>query len=133
MILGIGTDIIEIARVARARDNFINRIYTPAETATLSPNPGRRAEQLAGMFAGKEAVVKALGCGFGSVTPCEVEILRADGNPPRVRLTGAAKTLADTLGADEIYLSISHCKEYATAYAVITSRQEPPSTHGRTP
>jgi len=118
MILGIGTDIIEIARLNNVNPRFISRVYTPDELSRLSEAPARRTEQLAGMFAAKEAVAKALGCGFNRVWPSEIEILREEDGRPYVRLLGNAKTVSDALGVDMVYVSISHCKNYAVAYAV---------------
>ncbi|MCL2699033.1 MAG: holo-ACP synthase [Defluviitaleaceae bacterium] len=122
MIIGIGTDIIDIARLKDVKQAFLNRVYTSAELTGLSQSPERRAEQLAGMFAAKEAVAKALGCGFGSaIMPSDIEILRRDGKRPQVRLLGNAKTVSDALGADTVHVSISHCLDYAVAYAVAES------------
>jgi holo-[acyl-carrier protein] synthase len=121
MILGVGVDIVDIWRLKDVSQGFLERVYTPDELAGLSAADERRTEQLAGMFAAKEAVAKALGCGFGkigNVSPGEIVILRKDGEAPRVQLSGNAKAMADTIGAVSVYLSISHCKEYAVGYAV---------------
>jgi holo-[acyl-carrier protein] synthase len=121
MIVGIGTDIIEIKRLENVTQRFISRVYTPDEISGLSEAPVRRAEQLAGMFAAKEAVAKALGCGFGRIWPIEIDIYRDADGRPLVRLWGGAKTVSGTLCVDTIHISISHCRDYAVAYAVAES------------
>ena len=118
MILGIGTDIIEISRLANVKQTFVNRVYTTKEISQLSDVEDRRTEQLAGMFAAKEAVIKALGCGFSRAGPCEIEILRENSGRPYVRLLGNAKTISNALGVDTVLVSISHCKNYAVAHAI---------------
>ncbi|MDR1533019.1 MAG: holo-ACP synthase [Clostridiales bacterium] len=113
MIAGIGTDIIEIRRVARAARNerFLRRCFSDAELQGS-------AASLAGNFAAKEAVVKALGCGFAGFWPRDVAILRDARGAPYVSLSGEAKRLAAELGSPRILVTLAHCGEYAVAYAV---------------
>lgn len=122
MILGIGTDLCEIARMQRAMENprFVLRICTPAERERLeSLCPERRAERLAGMFAAKEAVAKALGTGFVGFGFADIEILAEPSGRPTARLTGSAlNTLSQP---SRIHLSISHDGGLALAFAVIES------------
>ena len=125
MILGIGADIIELSRLADVKQTFLNRVYTSNEISNLSDSPARRGEQLAGMFAAKEAVVKALGHGFGRIRPNEIDIFHNDDGCPKVCLSGNAKTAFDTLGANTVHISISHCKDYAVAYAIVEGRLTP--------
>ncbi len=116
MIVGIGVDTVEISRVVRAceREHFVSRIFTEAEAAQFDKSRRRAASD----FAGKEAVVKALGTGFSGIEAREVEILRRETGAPYVVLHGAAKAKAEQLQIAEIFISITNTKELATAFAV---------------
>src|SRR5512147_36921 len=98
MKLATGVDLVEIARIgeviARHGKHYLERIYTPAELEYC----GRRAESLAGRFAAKEAVAKALGCGIGDVTWKEIEVLGDEQNAPVLNLSGEAERKAKELG-----------------------------------
>jgi holo-[acyl-carrier protein] synthase len=91
MKLATGVDLIEIARieevVSRHGKHYLERIYTPAELEQC----GRRAESLAGRFAAKEAVAKALGTGIGHITWKEIEVLGDEQNAPILTLHGLAE------------------------------------------
>lgn len=120
MIIGIGTDIIEIARVKQAVDargeRFLSRVFTPEEVAFCrnrkNPYPG-----LAVRFAAKEAVLKALGCGLRGVNWLQAAVVREDG-PPEVVLTGQAARIAAELGVKRVLISLSHSDSHAVAYAI---------------
>jgi hydroxyethylthiazole kinase-like uncharacterized protein yjeF len=116
MILGTGTDIIEIFRIEKVvqKTNFLERFFTEQERSYLQ---NKRVESIAGYFAAKEAIVKALGTGFSGFKFTDIEIIK-ENSAPKVRLHGAAQAIADSKGIKEIKVSISHCKEYATAVAV---------------
>ncbi len=120
MIVGIGTDIIEIERLTAsiARLAFMDRTFSKAEQSELSSSESRKSEQLAGKFAAKEAVVKAFGTGFRGLYQNEIEILTDELGKPFVVLNGAAAAVAKRLGIKTVHISISHCKTYATAFAV---------------
>ena len=111
MIAGVGTDMIEIARIKRACEKkaFLTRVYTQEECQQAGENYSR----LAGTFA-----VKALGTGFRSFGPREIEVLRDDLGKPFVRLHGGAKKLAEELAIQQIHVSITNTAEYAAAFAV---------------
>ena len=113
MIDGIGIDIIEIERIARAieRPRFRERVFTAAERDYC--DACANAERYAGRFAAKEAVAKALGVGLNWR---EVEILPSSGGPPVARLSGYA---AEKLAGRRLLLSISHCHTYAVAQAIV--------------
>lgn len=117
MIIGIGTDIIEISRVAEAskKKSFLKRLFTEGEREYLE---GKASESMAGYFCAKEAVAKALGTGFSGIALTEIEIVK-NNSVPGVILHGAAKTIAEGKGVNNIQLSISHCREYATAVAIL--------------
>lgn len=116
MIVGIGTDLIEIDRIVKAceKEAFLDKVYTEKERelAILDKN------KLAGNFAVKEAVVKMFGTGFHGIKPIEVEVLRDEYGKPFVNLYGRAKLQAKALGISSIFVSISNVKEYASAVAV---------------
>ena len=128
MILGIGTDLLEIGRMRElldkeGGDRFLVRILTPEELRLAEEREGRLAEYAAGRFAAKEAVVKAIGCGIGrTVGFQDVTVLPepGGGGRPHAKLSAAA---VQRLGWDSanvrIHLSITHTREYASAYAVV--------------
>lgn len=118
MKLATGVDLIEIARIeeviARHGKHYLERIYTPAELAQC----GKRVESLAGRFAVKEAVAKALGCGIGDVSWLEIEVLGDDQNAPVLTLHGAAIKRAEMLGLSTWSVSISHSQSHSVALVV---------------
>ena len=123
-MLRTGVDIVEIWRigeaVARWGDRFFNRIYTPGELAYARG----RLPQLAGRFAAKEAVMKALGTGVRGVGWREIEVVREPGQAPTVVLHGRAKARAERLCLGEIAISISHSRDYAVVVAVGETRED---------
>lgn len=125
MVEGIGVDIIEIERVAEAvaRRRFRERIFSPAERDYCEDggSPRRIAERYAGRFAAKEAVVKALGTGM-RLPLREIETLRGESGAPYVRVSGEAATVVD---GRRVWVSISHCKNYAVAQAVVERTEQP--------
>jgi len=118
-VLHVGVDIIEIGRIAtvaaRYPERFARRIYTDGERAYCRGRP----PQLAGRFAAKEAVMKALGTGTRGVGWREIEVVRKPGSRPEIVLHGRAKTRAERLGATRLALSLSHSRDYAVASVVI--------------
>lgn len=125
MIMGIGTDIIEISRIKEAIERsslFIERNFSQNEIEYLRSR-NYRAEHVAGRFAAKEAISKALGTGFREFSLIDIEIDRTTLGKPIVVLKGKAKQIAQKLakGSYKIHLSISHSKENAIAYAIIDS------------
>jgi holo-[acyl-carrier protein] synthase len=118
MKLVTGVDLIEIARidevVTRHGKHYLERVFTPAELDRC----GKRAESLAGRFAAKEAVAKALGTGIGDVTWKEIEILGDEQNAPILTLYGMAEKKAKELGLTSWSVSISHSQSHAVAFVV---------------
>lgn len=116
MILGVGTDLIEISRVRKAceKDSFVMRTFTDMESRQAKGS----ASKLAGSFAVKEAVAKALGTGFRTFMPIDVEVLRDHLGKPYVRLYGGAKKRFEDMGMERIEVSITNTPEYAMAFAV---------------
>lgn len=121
MIVGVGVDIVEIARIERAlarrEAGFFRRVFTEGEREDCESRK-ERAACLAARFAAKEAVMKALGCGWGPVGWRDVEIRRAASGRPFVTLHGAAARLAPQRGIEAVQISMSHERQYAIAYAV---------------
>lgn len=118
IILRTGVDLIEISRIAeviaRHGKRYLERIYTAAELQQL----GHETESLAGRFAAKEAVAKALGCGIGEVGWKEIEVLGDEQNAPGLTLYGAAAQKAKELGLESWSVSISHSMSHAVAFVV---------------
>jgi holo-[acyl-carrier protein] synthase len=123
----IGTDIIEVERVARAaeRRRFVERVYTETELAYCESKP-MRDHHLAGFWAAKEAVIKCL----GRLVPWQdIEIVHDGLGKPYVVLRGKALELSR--GA-RVSVSISHCRGYAVAMAALDHPQPTPplADHG---
>ncbi len=117
-MLAIGTDIVRVTRlekhVARPDSGFLRRSFTEREREVC----GDRVSSLAGRWAAKESVMKALGAGIGEVPLTDIEIDRdADGRPV-LRLHGAAALRAEQAGLSHWQVSISHDGEYAVAMVV---------------
>ena len=114
MIVGVGTDLVDITRVKRAceRQGFVSRIYTKEECRQAGGNVSR----LAGNFAVKEAVAKSFGTGFRGFWPGDIEVLRDELGKPYVILHGEAERIGKELRISRIHVSISNTKEYAVAY-----------------
>ena len=118
MILQTGVDLIEISRIEdavfRHGEHYLKRIYTPSELELCA----KRVESLAGRFAAKEAVAKALGCGIGDVGWKEIEILDDAQHAPALHLHGNAVQKADELGLTNWSVSLSHSQSQAIAFVV---------------
>lgn len=122
MIIGVGTDIVEIDRVrdmiSRHGDNFLQRCFTAAEIAYADRHRDA-AVRFAGRWAAKEAVVKVLGTGFvKGITFHDIQVLPLDSGQPRIQLSGGAQQMATSLGITQVLITISHAKLYATATAI---------------
>ena len=123
MILGVGIDIIEVARIQasyeRFGDRFLNRILHPAEIAYCLTHKVP-APFLAARFAAKEAISKAFGTGIGAHLGWQdLEVGRKESGEPFVILHGAGQQLFETRGASRILLSLSHTQAHAAAMAVL--------------
>jgi len=126
---GIGADLCPVARLAKALPRIGRRAFTPGE---LKAAQGRAdaAEFLAGRWAAKEAILKALGTGIAGVAPMnEIEIGTGSRGAPGVKLSAAAAKRVAALGAGAIHLSISHAGGFALAFCWIERRD--PSRAGR--
>ena len=122
MVIGIGVDLCDIARIGEAigKRHFYERIYTENERAYLDGRGEVKAQSAAGLFAAKEAVAKALGTGFArGVAPWLIEITHDELGAPGVLLLGGAKERLEAIGGAGVLLSISHEGNNAAAFAVI--------------
>ena len=114
-------DIVEIRRIREALDkhaNFIDKMFSKNEIEYLKSR-NLRPEFVAGRFAAKEAVSKALGTGFSGFEFKDIEIDRTTAGKPLVVLKGKAKLIAHKYGNYKIHLSISHGVDNAIAYAIM--------------
>jgi holo-[acyl-carrier protein] synthase len=123
-IVGIGIDLVEVKRIEDAvknRKNFLERIYTKEEIK-MNPEGEFRYQELAGRFAVKEAFFKAIKSGWRKgVTFSDVIVLNEPSGAPYIELTGKAKAIADSLGAKNVYVSISHTDNIATGIVILTN------------
>ena len=121
MLIGVGCDVIEIARVQKAieRAAFVKRVFTPAEIAYCESRGKQAAASFAARFAAKEAVLKALGTGLRGGELTEIIVLNDALGKPSIQLSGYHAELAAKLGVKNIALSMSHSRAMALAYVVM--------------
>jgi len=123
MILGIGIDIIEVARIKASHEKFgerfANRILLPDEIAYCLSHKSP-APFLAARFAAKEAISKAFGTGIGAALGWrDMEICRKESGEPFVVLHGKGKELFESRKARRLLVSLSHTENYAAVTAVL--------------
>jgi holo-[acyl-carrier protein] synthase len=123
MVLGLGTDLIEIERVQASMDRFgerfLDRVFTEGEIAYCMRKK-QSAESFAARFAAKEAGAKALGTGINrGVSWKEIEVRREIGQRPTLHFSGRAGELANAMGVRRVQLSLSHSRKLAMAMALI--------------
>jgi len=122
LIVGLGLDIAEIDRIEAAITRhgapILERLYTPAEVAYCESHRNK-FERYAGRFAAKEAAMKALGTGWRrGVRWRDIEVIRERSGKPSLALNGAAKRIAEGLGAKNISLTITHSGNLALAEVI---------------
>jgi holo-[acyl-carrier protein] synthase len=125
MVVGVGTDLMEIARIeasiARFGDRFLARVFTAREIAYCQQKKNA-AESFAARFAAKEAGAKALGTGISQgVGWLELEVTREPGGKPALALAGRAAARAGALGVTHISMSITHSRDTALAIVIMES------------
>jgi holo-[acyl-carrier protein] synthase len=117
-LVGVGVDVVDLDAFGRqlrvGGDRFLARLLIPAEVEYCKG----RLEQLATRVAGKEAVVKALRCGFRGVGWHEIEIVTAANGAPSVMLHRRAARQAESLGVERVDVSLAHEGRLAVAIAV---------------
>jgi holo-[acyl-carrier protein] synthase len=124
MVLGIGTDLIEIERVQasidRFGDRFLARLFTPGEIAYCVRKKKGSTESFAARFAAKEAGAKALGTGISrGISWQEFEVRRQPGERPMLHLSGRAADRAAAMGVKRVQLSLTHSRDLAMAVVVV--------------
>ena len=122
MILGVGSDLIDVRRIERTMERhgerFLTRIFTAAERAKAEGR-ARSAETYAKRFAAKEACAKALGTGLrAGVFWRDMGVVNLRSGRPTMKLHGKAGNIADGLGVKNIALSITHTADQAFAQVI---------------
>lgn len=127
MIIGIGVDLIEIGRIRkvfeRRGERFKKRVFDPIECeyCEARANP---IQHYAARFTAKEAFSKAIGTGMSRGIGFKNIVVKNDPQgKPQMLVNGKAKEVCDRLGAQRIYVSLSHSEKYATAVVVVEGNQ----------
>ncbi len=128
-ILGIGTDIVECPRIGKMIEQhgelFLRRVYTDREIRYCQARK-HAIEHFAGRWAAKEAILKAIGTGWAKgISWTDLEVRNVPGGQPKVLVRGGAKEAAIHRGIGDILITISHCRTYATAYALAMGNSSP--------
>ena len=122
MIFGIGTDLIEVERVAEKmekKSGFKELVFSPAEIIYCETMTFKY-EHYAARFAAKEAFLKAIGTGWRNGTAFnEIEIYNNEEGKPEIRFTGNTAKTVDDLKLGKVFVSLSHLKTMACAMVVI--------------
>jgi phosphopantetheine--protein transferase-like protein len=123
MIIGIGIDLVDITRIkviiSKWDVHFLHKIYTSPEIKYCDSKNKNRFQSYAGLFAAKEAFVKALGTGFRYIKWKEIEIKKDNLDKPIICLSGKASEIVSKRRITAINLSISHTKQLAIAQVII--------------
>ncbi|MCA1623438.1 MAG: holo-ACP synthase [Acidobacteria bacterium] len=123
MIVSIGIDIIEVYRIRETLERtprFTERVFTEKERDYCESKGAAAAQSYAARFAAKEACLKALQTGWrGKVTWHDVEIVSDENGVPNLEIRGEARKILEKLGADKVYLSLSHTTEHAIAQVIL--------------
>ncbi len=129
MIVGVGVDAVEIARIGRALDRhpgFLERVFTKAEQAAAGRRGVGSVAYLAKRWAAKEATSKALGVGFSGFSYLEIEVVNLPSGAPTVRVGGELADWAHQLGAVRWHLSLSDTRELAFATVIVEGPDDYP-------
>jgi holo-[acyl-carrier protein] synthase len=122
-VLGLGTDIVEVARIARLvedhGDRFLRRVYQPGELVVLERQPAAAAAALAARWAAKEACIKALGAAATGVGYRSIEVVREASGQPRLVLHGPAASALAELGGTDALVTLSHERDHAVATVLL--------------
>ena len=134
-IIGIGSDLCNIARIERSLERFgerfLNRVFTETERAKAESRPHTRAGTLAKRFAAKEAFSKAVGTGFKrGVFMKDIGVVNAPSGAPTLQLTGGAAQRLDALApaghAVEVHLTMTDDYPWAQAFVILSLRKMEP-------
>jgi holo-[acyl-carrier protein] synthase len=120
-VIGIGTDIVECLRIEsmieKHDDLFLRRVYTQWEIDYCNQRKSA-VQHFAGRWAAKEAILKAMGTGWAKgIQWTDLEIRNEVGGRPFVQLVGQAQKICEQKGISQILISLSHCRQFATAFA----------------
>jgi len=127
VILGIGVDIVELRRIEKIIDDqgkkerFLNKLFNDEEIEYFK-NRNFKVEYIAGRFAAKEAVSKALGTGFRDFEFKDIMITRDELGKPGVILKNNAHNIAREKGEYKFHISISHGEDSAIAYVIMEEK-----------
>jgi len=119
-LIGVGIDAVDVDRfrkVLERRPRFVDRVFTDRERADMAP----RADPVPGFaarFAAKEATMKALGVGVGSIRFSEIGVVRAPSGAPSLETSGKAADRAATLGVSVFRVSLTHTDTHASAVVI---------------
>ena len=123
MIVGIGTDIVQVARISAVLERqsraFAERVLTENELAIFDSRK-QKAHYLAKRFAAKEAASKALGTGIGQISFQDMEVSNNEAGAPQLQLTGKAAEQMQKLGGSQAMVSLSDEKDYVVAFVVLS-------------
>ncbi len=123
MIVSIGIDIIEVARIREAlvrTPRLAERVFTPAERSYCESRGAGAAQHYAARFAAKEAALKAFQTGWrGGISWQDVEISALEGGAPILIFHGRVRELFEESGATAAHVSLSHTSEHAIAQVVL--------------
>jgi holo-[acyl-carrier protein] synthase len=132
MIVGIGSDLCNIARIEKSLERFgerfLNRVFTDTERAKAESRPHTIAGTLAKRFAAKEAFSKAVGTGFKrGVFMKDIGVVNLPSGQPTLKLDGGAKARLDALApaghAIDIHLTMTDDYPWAQAFVILTARK----------
>jgi holo-[acyl-carrier protein] synthase len=123
MILGLGTDLVEVVRIrhsiSRYGERFLTRVFTERERG-YAASKANSAERFAARFAAKEAGMKAIGTGWNrGVRWKDFEVVNQPSGRPTLQLSGIAQEIASRLGVQRISISLTHTAEMAFAVVVL--------------
>lgn len=124
-ILGIGVDIIEIDRIESAikkNNKFLSKLFTKQEIIYFE-SKDFNYNTIAGNFAAKEAISKAMGTGIRNFNFIDIEVLRDELGKPIVITYNNLNKICEDIGIIEIKISISHCKTHAIANAIAITKE----------
>ncbi len=127
MITGSGIDLVNIERLKNVinkwNNHFLRKIYTDQEIKYCEKKKKKRYQSYAGIFAAKEAWVKALGTGFYNIKWKEIEVRKNSLGRPMIHLSDRLLTITKKRKIDRIHLSISHTEELAIAQVIMERRE----------
>ena len=122
MILGLGCDLCGIERLQKAMENprFCEKVFTEKELSLLASKGAGKAQSAAGLWAAKEAALKAFGVGLsGGIELCEIEVSEDEKGAPHLSFLGEAEKKFTELKGKNAFVSISHEGDNAMAFVIL--------------